>query len=104
VFAERQTRRRRALARTLLPKTGAFVYNGPVLDAGVHLAIKDINDSGGIPGIVMGKLDEANQRDEGNPSAGTAGQSADALLAGGVDAIIGPATSAVALKVIDRVI
>jgi ABC-type branched-subunit amino acid transport system substrate-binding protein len=88
---------------TLLPKTGAFVYTGPPLDAGVHLAMKDINDAGGIPGIVV-KLDEANQRDEGNPSADTASRSTDALLAGGVDVIIGPATSAVAVKVIDTAI
>jgi branched-chain amino acid transport system substrate-binding protein len=88
---------------TLLPKTGAFIYSGPALDAGVRLAMKDINDAGGIPGIAV-KLDEANQHDEGNPSAGTASQSADALLAGGVDAIIGPATSAVAVKVIDKVV
>jgi Caspase domain len=51
---------------TLLPKTGKFSYSGPALDAGVHLAMKDINDAGGIPGIVV-KLDDANQRDEGNP-------------------------------------
>jgi branched-chain amino acid transport system substrate-binding protein len=38
-----------------------------------------------------------------NPSADTASQSADALLSGGVDVIIGPSTSAVALKVIDKV-
>jgi branched-chain amino acid transport system substrate-binding protein len=87
---------------TLLPKTGAFIYRGPALDAGVHLAMKDINDAGGIPGIAV-KLDDANQRDEGNPSADTASQSADALLSGGVDAIIGPSTSAAALKVIDKV-
>jgi ABC-type branched-subunit amino acid transport system substrate-binding protein len=87
---------------TLLPKTGAFVYSGPAMDAGVHLAMKDINDAGAIPGIAV-KLDETNQRDEGNPSAATASQSTDALLAGGVDAIIGPATSAAALKVIDKV-
>ena len=87
---------------TLLPKTGAFVYTGPAMDAGVHLAIKDINDAGGIPGIAV-KLDEANQRDEGHPSADTASQSTDALLAGGVDAIIGPGASAVAVKVIDKV-
>ncbi|MBV9142728.1 MAG: caspase family protein [Pseudonocardiales bacterium] len=30
---------------TLLPKTGGFVYAGPALDAGVHLAMKDINDA-----------------------------------------------------------
>jgi branched-chain amino acid transport system substrate-binding protein len=87
---------------TLLPKTGQFIYSGPALDAGVRLAMKDITDAGGIPGIAV-KLDEANQRDEGNPSADTARQSTDALLAGGVDAIIGPATSPVAAKVIDTI-
>ncbi|MBV9142723.1 MAG: ABC transporter substrate-binding protein [Pseudonocardiales bacterium] len=87
---------------TLLPKTGGFIYTGPSLDAGVHLAIKDINDAGGIPGIAV-KLDDTNQRDEGNPSADTASQSVDALLAGGVDVIIGPGTSEAALKVIDKV-
>jgi hypothetical protein len=57
---------------TLLPKTGEFSYTGPALDAGVHLAMKDINDAGGIPGIAV-KLDDANQRDEGNPCKHSAG-------------------------------
>ncbi|MGH3867385.1 MAG: caspase, EACC1-associated type [Pseudonocardiaceae bacterium] len=88
---------------TLLPKTGDFVYAGSAMDAGVRLAMKDINDAGGIPGVEV-KLDDANQRDEGNSfSTDTASQSTDALLAGGVNVIIGPATSAVALKVIDKV-
>jgi branched-chain amino acid transport system substrate-binding protein len=87
---------------TLLPRTGKFVYSGPAQEAAVHLAVKDINDAGGVPGIVV-KLDAANQRDEGNPAAATASQSTDALLTSGVDAIIGPATSAVAGKVIDKV-
>ena len=29
-------------------RTGAFVYTGPPLDAGVQLAMKDINDAGGM--------------------------------------------------------
>jgi branched-chain amino acid transport system substrate-binding protein len=86
---------------TLLPKTGPFIYAGPAMTAGVQLAIKDITDAGGIPGIVV-KLDPANQRDEGDLSADTASQSIDALLSGGVDVIIGPATSAVAAKVIHK--
>ncbi|MGB6164590.1 MAG: ABC transporter substrate-binding protein [Pseudonocardiaceae bacterium] len=89
---------------TLLPKTGTFIYTGPALDAGVHLAMKDINEAGGIPGVEV-KLDDANQRDEGNNFSGdTASQSTGELLSGGVDVIIGPATSAVAFKVIDKVI
>ncbi len=87
---------------TLLPRTGTFIYSGPAQEAAVQLAVKDINDAGGVPGVVV-KLDAANQRDEGNPAAGTASQSTDALLAGGVDAIIGPATSEVAGKVIDKI-
>ncbi|MGH8901072.1 MAG: protein kinase domain-containing protein [Egibacteraceae bacterium] len=88
---------------TLLPKTGQYVYNGPALEAGAQLAINDIAAVGGIPGIAV-KLDEANQRDEGNSSADTASQSTDALLSGGVDAIIGAATSAVTARVIDKVV
>lgn len=87
---------------TLLPRTGQFLYTGPALEAGVQLAMKDIIDSHGIPGIDV-KLDPANQLDEGNPSANTASQSTDALLAGGVNVIIGPATSAIARNVIDKV-
>jgi ABC-type branched-subunit amino acid transport system substrate-binding protein len=87
---------------TLLPMTGQFVYTGPPLHAGVQLAMKDINDSGAIHGIFM-KLDQANQLDEGDPSAGVANQSTDTLLAGGVDVMIGPATSATARNVIDKV-
>ncbi len=86
---------------TLLPKSGAFVYSGPALDAAVQLAMKDINNSGGIPRIAL-KLDAANQRNEGNPADNTASQSTDLLLKNGIDAIIGPATSPVGVKVIDK--
>jgi branched-chain amino acid transport system substrate-binding protein len=88
---------------TLLPMTGDYIYTGPATDAGVHLAIKDINDTGGIPSATV-KLDNANQRDEGNSSDNTASLSTDALLAGDVDAIIGPTTSAVAGQVINKVV
>ncbi len=87
---------------TLLPKTGPFIYFGPAMDAGVQLAVKEIDDARGIPGVTV-KLDEVNERDEGDPSTDIAGQSTDALLAGGVDVIIGPGLSSVAAKVIDRV-
>lgn len=88
---------------TLLPKSGQFLYSGPAQDAGAQLAVKDINKAGGIPGILV-NLDVTNQRDEGNPFAGTASQSTDSLLGNGVDAIIGPSTSAAAVKVIDKVV
>ncbi len=65
--------------------------------------MKDINDAGGIPGVTAVRLDRGNQLDEGNPVADTASRSADALLSNEVDAIIGPATSAAAVKVIDKI-
>ncbi|MGH8884382.1 MAG: bifunctional serine/threonine-protein kinase/ABC transporter substrate-binding protein [Egibacteraceae bacterium] len=88
---------------TLLPKTGQFLYSGPAMQAGVQLGMKDVNAAGAIPGIVV-KLDETNQHDEGDVSANAIRKSTDALLSGGVDVIIGPATSAVAGKVIDKVV
>lgn len=86
---------------TLLPKTGSFIYTGPALQASVRLAVKDINEAGGIPGISV-QLDEANQLDEGDGAS--APQSTHELLSNGVDVIIGAGTSAVSLKVIDEVV
>lgn len=88
---------------TLLPETGQYIYTGLAMEAGVSLAIKDINDAGGIPHIAV-KLDDANRRDEGDPSGRIGLQSTDALLAGGVDAIIGPATSAVTVNMIYKAV
>jgi branched-chain amino acid transport system substrate-binding protein len=50
------------------------------------------------------QFDDANRRDEGDLSVGTARESVDALLSGGVDVIIGPATSEVAGKVVHKVV
>ncbi|MBV8995579.1 MAG: ABC transporter substrate-binding protein, partial [Pseudonocardiales bacterium] len=77
-------------------------YTGPALDAGVQLAIRDINEAGGIPSLTAVKLDPGNQQDEDDPATDTASRSIDELLSRQVDVIIGPATSAVALKVIDK--
>jgi branched-chain amino acid transport system substrate-binding protein len=65
--------------------------------------MKDINEAGGIPGLTAVKLDPENQRDEDDPATDAASRSIDELLSRQVDVIIGPATSAVALKVIDKV-
>lgn len=70
----------------------------------MSLAIKEINDTGGIPGINV-QLDEANKRDSGDGTLGNiAHQSTDALLSAGTDVIVGAGTSAVTLKVIDKVV
>ena len=70
----------RATARssigTLLPQTGSLAFLGPPEFAGVDLAVKDINDAGGV----NGKQVEVVDSDSGDTSTDTASQSVDRLL------------------------
>jgi branched-chain amino acid transport system substrate-binding protein len=85
---------------TLLPQTGSLAVLGPPEFAGVDLAIKDINDAGGVNGTQVEKVDS----DSGDTSTDTASQSTDRLLSNNVDAIIGAASSSVSLSVIDKIV
>ncbi|MGW0698932.1 ABC transporter substrate-binding protein [Streptomyces sp. NPDC002867] len=83
----------------VLPETGQLAFLGPPMIESTKFAIKVINDAGGVlgkpvPAVVSG--DEANQE-------AVAAQSADRVLASGVDAIIGAAASGMSLAIIDRV-
>lgn len=84
---------------TLLPQTGSLAFLGPPEFAGVDLAIKDINDAGGV----LGKQVEHVDSDSGDTSTDTASQSVDRLLSNNVDAIVGAASSSVSLSVIDKI-
>src|SRR6478672_13101414 len=84
---------------TLLPQTGSLAFLGPPEFAGVDLALKDINDAGGV----NGKQVEVTNSDSGDTSTDTASQSVDRLLSNNVDAIIGAASSSVSLSVIDKI-
>lgn len=84
---------------TLLPQTGSLAFLGPPEFAGVDLAIKDINDAGGVNGNQVEKVDS----DSGDTSTDTASQSVDRLLSQKVDAIVGAASSSVSLSVIDKI-
>ena len=70
-----------------LPLTGAGASFGPALIAGVEGAVGLINDNGGV----LGQPIELVSADEGS-------ESIEVLLAEGVDAIVGPASSTVALS------
>ena len=85
---------------TLLPQTGSLAFLGPPEFAGVDLALKDINDAGGVNGKNVEKVDS----DSGDTSTDTASQSVDRLLSNEVDAIIGAASSSVTLSVLDKVV
>jgi branched-chain amino acid transport system substrate-binding protein len=84
---------------TLLPQTGSLAFLGPPEFAGVDLAVKQINDAGGV----LGKKVEVLNGDSGDTSTNVASQTVDRQLSQDVDAIIGAASSAVTLTVIDKI-
>ena len=84
---------------TLLPQTGSLAFLGPPEFAGVDLAIKEINEAGGVLGKDVAKVDS----DSGDTSTNIASQSVDRLLSQNVDAIVGAASSGVSKTVIDKI-
>jgi branched-chain amino acid transport system substrate-binding protein len=84
---------------TLLPQTGSLAFLGPPEFAGVKLAVKDMNDAGGVLGKPVQEIDS----DSGDTSTDIASQSVDRLLSQKADAIIGAASSSVSLTVIDKI-
>lgn len=84
---------------TLLPQTGSLAFLGPPMIAAVQLAIKDVNDAGGVNGQQVKLI----QTDSGDTTTNIASQSVDSLLGQGVGAIIGAASSSVSLTVIDKI-
>ncbi|OPG11442.1 ABC transporter substrate-binding protein [Microbispora sp. GKU 823] len=84
---------------TLLPQTGSLAFLGPPEFAGVGLAIKEINDAGGVLGKPVVEVDT----DSGDTSTNIASQSVDKLLQQKADVVIGAASSSVSLSVIDKI-
>lgn len=84
---------------TLLPQTGALAFLGPPEIAGVNLAVKQINDAGGV----LGHPIEAIHRDSGDTTTDIATQSVTNLLGQGVGAIVGAASSGVSQTVINQI-
>ncbi len=85
---------------TLLPQTGSLAFLGPPEIAGVNLAIKDINDAGGVLGS---KITVAHADSSDGDHAEVATQSVTDLISKKVQVIIGAASSTVTLNVIDDV-
>jgi branched-chain amino acid transport system substrate-binding protein len=82
---------------TILPQTGTLAVLGPPEIAGVDLAAKDINDA------KAGLTIDVTQKDSGDTTTDIASQSATSLLADGVSAIVGAASSGVSKTFIDQV-
>lgn len=84
---------------TMLPQTGNLAFLGPPEFAGVDLAVKQINEAGGVLGQPLENL----AGDSGDTTTDIASQTADSHIAAGVSAIIGAASSGVSLTVIDKI-
>lgn len=85
---------------TLLPQTGSLAFLGPPEIAGVNLAVKEINEAGGVLGADV-KVVNADSSDADHAEIAT--QSVTDLLSQDVAAIIGAASSSVTLNVVDDI-
>jgi ABC-type branched-subunit amino acid transport system substrate-binding protein len=83
----------------LLPITGSLQFLAPAMRAGMTLAVQEINEAGGV----LGRPVELVEGDSGDITSGIGPATVDDLLAAGVDAIVGPASSSVTLAVLDQV-
>ncbi|TFD66853.1 ABC transporter substrate-binding protein [Cryobacterium ruanii] len=82
---------------TILPQSGGLAFLGPPEEAGVQLAVNDINAAG------LGITVDAIFRDSGDTTTDTATVSVTDLLSQDVTAIIGAASSGVSKTVIDQI-
>ena len=82
---------------TILPQSGGLAFLGPPEEAGVQLAVNDINEAG------LGITVEAIFRDSGDTTTDTATVSVTDLLSQDVTAIVGAASSGVSKTVIDQI-
>ena len=85
---------------TLLPVTGDLAFLGPPEVAGARLAAEDINAAGGVLGADVVLV----EGDSGDTNTDIANPEVDRLLAEGADVIVGAASSAVSLLVIDKIV
>jgi ABC-type branched-subunit amino acid transport system substrate-binding protein len=84
---------------TLLPQTGNLAFLGPPEFAGVELAIKEINEAGGVLDKEVAFL----EGDSGDAQQDVANPTVDRLLAADADVIVGAASSGVSFTVIDKI-
>ncbi len=85
---------------TVFPTTGAQSYLGPGQAAGVEVAIREINQNGGV----LGKPVEVFHRDSGDVTTETIEASLADLQARGVDVLIGPSSSVLAERLLPKII
>ncbi|QBI22168.1 amino acid ABC transporter substrate-binding protein [Egibacter rhizosphaerae] len=82
----------------LLPETGDLAFLGEGMIAATELAVERMNEAGGVldNDVTLEGRDEAGEAD-------IASESADDLLATGVDAVVGAAATGMSVAVIDQI-
>lgn len=83
----------------LLPKTGGLAFQGPPMFAGARLAVKELNDAGGV----LGQQVVVEEGDDGT-SPGVANATVDKFINAGVHVIIGAGASGVSKAVMPKVV
>ncbi len=84
---------------TLLPETGQLAFLGPPMVEGVNMAIRDINEAGGVLGsdVTLITGDDGTDPDVAN-------QTVDRLVGSeGVNSIVGAAASGITRQVVDKI-
>jgi branched-chain amino acid transport system substrate-binding protein len=85
---------------TLLPMTGALSSLGPSTREGVRMAVRDINEAGGVLGkpVVLGEADDATDEE-------TARTELERLLTTDeIDGVVGPIAPRLTLTAVDRLV
>jgi ABC-type branched-subunit amino acid transport system substrate-binding protein len=85
---------------TIVPASGTYAFLGPAQAAGVQLAVREINDAGGVGGVPV----ELLQRDEGDAGTRKAEESLADLVAQKADVIVGPSSSVIAERLMPLVV
>ncbi|HEY9477368.1 MAG TPA: ABC transporter substrate-binding protein [Microbacteriaceae bacterium] len=83
---------------TLLPTTGASAFLAPAQAAGVELAVREINEAGGVLGAPI----EVFHRNSGDASGDVLEKSFGELLAKKVDVVIGPSSSVLSARLLPK--
>jgi ABC-type branched-subunit amino acid transport system substrate-binding protein len=83
----------------LLPKTGGLAFQGPDMFAAAHLAVKEVNEAGGVLGLPI----ESQDGDDGT-SPDVAGATLDRFINDGVQVIVGAAASGVSKAILPKAI
>lgn len=84
---------------SLLPKTGDLALQGPPMFAGIGLAIRELNETGGVLGMQV----TYEEGDDGTTVA-VANATIDRLITGGAHVIIGAGASGVSKAVLPKVV